>query len=484
MTESNHKPRHTQSMQAVLLHIRDCLEPHTPTGKIVRGGPIPGEPGHALTDPLAHKQQLASLRSVLDGMHPADIARILAALPVAQRLQVWGMVKSAHGGAILVALPDAVREPVIANMDHQELVAAAIQLDVDQIAVLASALPQRVLRDVFKSLTIENRERLRAIMSYDKHSVGALMDFNMITIRDDVSLEVVSRYLRRFDALPDHTDQIFVVDRDDRLTGVLPLDRVIIHGPDVIVGAIMLTNMTRLHHEEQADQVVQAFHRYNLVSAAVVDEDGKLVGRVTVRAALEHARAVSANGLRTQAGLLKEEDIFATVWKSAKNRWVWLALNLCAAFFVSRVIGNFTGTIERFVALATLMPIVAGIAGHSANQTAAAIRSLTQDQFSRENTTRLLYKELALGGLNGLVWGGAAGLFAYSLYHNVTLGLVMMAAMLLSLLAGALFGLLIPMAMHKLGRDPATGSDVLLSAIIHGGGFFIFLGLATIFLIH
>jgi magnesium transporter len=204
-----------------------------------------------------------------------------------------------------------------------------------------------------------------------------------------------------------------------------------------------------------------------------------------VNVVLDHVRTESESDLLAQAGLLEEEDIFASVWKSAKNRWVWLALNLCTAFFASRVIGNFEGTIEKFVALATLMPIVAGIAGNSANQTTTIIiRSLALGQITQANAGRLLLKELAISGLNGLVWGGVAGLFAYYLYHNIALGLVMTSAMLLNLMAGALVGLLIPMLMHKLGRDPAIGSSVLLTAITDSGGFFIFLGLATIFLMH
>jgi magnesium transporter len=247
----------------------------------------------------------------------------------------------------------------------------------------------------------------------------------------------------------------------------------------------MLTDMIQLHPDEKADQAAQAFERYDLVSAPVVDEDGKLVGRVTVNVVLDHVRTESESDLLAQAGLLEEEDIFASVWKSAKNRWVWLALNLCTAFFASRVIGNFEGTIEKFVALATLMPIVAGIAGNSANQTTTIIiRSLALGQITQANAGRLLLKELAISGLNGLVWGGVAGLFAYYLYHNIALGLVMTSAMLLNLMAGALVGLLIPMLMHKLGRDPAIGSSVLLTAITDSGGFFIFLGLATIFLMH
>jgi magnesium transporter len=341
------------------------------------------------------------------------------------------------------------------------------------------------MRDVFNSLSIEEREQLRSAMSYSEDSVGALMDFNMIHIREDVSLEVVSRYLRRFDELPDQTDQIFVIDREDKLIGVLPINRIVVNEPEVMVSLLMLTDMIQLHPDEKADQAAQAFERYDLVSAPVVDEDGKLVGRVTVNVVLDHVRTESESDLLAQAGLLEEEDIFASVWKSAKNRWVWLALNLCTAFFASRVIGNFEGTIEKFVALATLMPIVAGIAGNSANQTTTIIiRSLALGQITQANAGRLLLKELAISGLNGLVWGGVAGLFAYYLYHNIALGLVMTSAMLLNLMAGALVGLLIPMLMHKLGRDPAIGSSVLLTAITDSGGFFIFLGLATIFLMH
>jgi magnesium transporter len=183
--------------------------------------------------------------------------------------------------------------------------------------------------------------------------------------------------------------------------------------------------------------------------------------------------------------LREEEDIFASVWKSAKNRWLWLALNLCTAFFASRVIGSFEGTIEKFVALATLMPIVAGMAGNSANQTTTIIiRSLALGQINPANARRMINKELGIGALNGVVWGGVAGLFAYLLYQNILLGIIMTSAMLLNLLLGAMAGLLIPLAMQRMGRDPAIGSSVLLTAITDSGGFFIFLGLATIFLIH
>ncbi len=467
MTEAHHESRYSENMQDALLHIQNLLA------------------GHAHDGTRGAERYPTTLRTKLEDLHTADIAYILEALPIEQRLQVWDLVKSERDGEILIEVSDSVRESLIATMNREELSAAAGQLDTDEIADLAPDLPQNVMRDVFKSLSIEEREQLRSAMSYSEDSVGALMDFNMIHIRDDISLEVVSRYLRRFDELPDHTDQVFVVDRDDCLRGVLPLNRIVVNEPEMMVSALMLTDMIQLHPEEKANQAAQAFERYDLVSAPVVDEDGKLVGRVTVNVVLDFVRTESESELLNQAGLLEEEDIFASVWKSAKNRWVWLALNLCTAFFASRVIGNFEDTIGKFVALATLMPIVAGIAGNSANQTTTLIiRSLALNQITQTNGARLLFKELAISGLNGLVWGGVAGLFAYALYHNVTLGLVMTGAMLLNLMVGAMVGLLIPMTMHKLGRDPAIGSSVLLTAITDSGGFFIFLGLATIFLIH
>ena len=485
MTESTNEPRYTENMQESLLHIQNLLEKHALVEEVAHKETLPRADRHALIDTLVHKQHLTKLRAKLDEMHAADIAYVLEALPIEQRLQVWDLVKSERDGEILIEVSDSVRESLIASMNREELSAAAGQLDADEIADLAPDLPQNVMRDVFKSLSIEDREQLRSAMSYSEDSVGALMDFNMIHVRDDITLEVVSRYLRRFDELPDHTDQIFVVDRDEKLIGVLPLKRIVINEPDVLVSDLMHTEMKLLHPDEKADKAAQAFERYDLVSAPVVDEDGKLVGRVTVNVVLDYVRTESESDLLNQAGLLEEEDIFASVWKSAKNRWVWLALNLCTAFFASRVIGSFEGTIEKFVALATLMPIVAGIAGNSANQTTTIIiRALALGQITQANGTRLLLKELAISGLNGLVWGGVAGLFAYYLYHNVTLGLVMTSAMLLNLIAGALVGLLIPMAMHRFGRDPAIGSSVLLTAITDSGGFFIFLGLATIFLIN
>lgn len=484
MTNSNHDIHHTENVQNHLKQVELLLHKHALLEEVAHNQEIARPDRQEPADTLSHKQYLAELQQKLDSLHSADIAYILEALPIEQRQMVWDMVKSERDGEILIEVSDAVRESLIATMNRDELREAAEQLDTDELADLAHDLPQNVMRDVFKSLSIEEREQLREAMSYSEDSVGALMDFNMIQVREDVTLEVVSRYLRRFDELPDHTDQVFVVDRDDRFKGALPINLIVVNEPDTIVGNLMLTDVIQLHPNENANQAAQAFERYDLVSAPVVDEDGKLAGRVTVNVVLDFIRAESENDLLYQAGLREEEDIFASVWKSAQNRWAWLALNLCTAFFASRVIGEFEGTIEKYVALATLMPIVAGIAGNSANQTTTTItRSLALGLITQGNARRLLLKELAISGLNGLVWGGIAGLFAYILYRSAPLGIVMTSAMLLNLIVGAIVGLLIPLALQKLGRDPAIGSSVMITAITDSGGFFIFLGLATIFLV-
>src|SRR5450756_980433 len=431
MTDTNQDHHYTENVQDNLKQVESLLHKHALLEEVIHRQELPREDRHALVDTLIHKQHLAELRLELDSLHPADIAYILEALPIEQRLLVWDLVKAERDGEILIEVSEAVRESLIASMNRGELSAAAGQPDADEIADLAPDLPQNVMRDVFKSLPIEEREQLRAAISYAEDSVGALMDFNMIRIRDDISLEVVSRYLRRFDELPDHTDQLFVVDRDDRFKGVLPLNRIVVNEPEVLVSTLMITETIQLYPEEKAEQAAQAFERYDLVSAPVIDDDGKLVGRVTVNVVLDFIRTESESDLLNQAGLREEEDIFASVWKSAKNRWLWLAVNLGTAFFASRVIGAFEGTIEKLVALATLMPIVAGIAGNSGNQTTTIIiRSLALGQITQDNARRLIGKELAISLLNGVVWGGVAGVFAYILYHSVLLGIVMTSAMI------------------------------------------------------
>ncbi len=480
MTKANNL-RETENLQENLQRLTHLLHKHKLVEGLVHTQKVPRQ---ELVEALVHKQNLAELQNLLDKLHPADVAHILEAMPLEDRLMIWELVKAERDGEILLEVSDAVRETLIATMDSGEMLAATGQLDADEIADLAPDLPRDVLEDVFQSLPMGEREQLRAAMSYPEDAVGALMDFDVVTIREDVTLEVVLRYLRRLDELPDHTDQLFVVDRNEHLKGVLPVNRLLVSDPDATVGSVMTTEMVKLHPNDNAHQAAQAFERYDLVSASVVNAEEKLMGRVTVNAAMDFIREQAESEALNLAGLREEEDLFAPVWKSLKNRWTWLAINLITAFIASRVIGVFEDSIEKLVALAALMPIIAGIGGNSGNQTITMIvRALALGQINPGSARKLFAKELGVSAVNGQVWGSVVGLFAFLIYHSVSLGLVMTLAMMLNLLLAALLGVLIPLTLHKLGRDPAAGSSVMITAVTDSGGFFIFLGLATIFLV-
>jgi magnesium transporter len=441
-------------------------------------------PRQELVETLVHRQHLSALQQLLDRLHSADIAYVLEALPLDQRLVVWDLVKAERDGEILLEVSDAVRETLIAHMDEGELVAATGQLDTDEIADLAPDLPREVILDVFKSLSTEEREQLRAAMSYPEEAVGALMDFEMIEVREDVTLEVVLRYLRRLDQLPDHTDQLFVVDRDEHLQGLLPVNRLLVSDPETLVAEVMIRDYTSFRPEQDAQDAASAFERYDLVSAPVVDGEGCLVGRMTVNAVVDYIREAKDTETLAAGGLAEDEDLFASVWNSVRNRWAWLAINLVTAFIASRVIGVFEHSIAQLVALAALMPIIAGIGGNSGNQTTTMIvRALALGQITRDSARKLFLKEISVSALNGLIWGSLVGLFAFLIYHSWQLGLVMTGAMVLNLLLAAVMGVAIPLLMEKFGRDPAIGSSVMITAITDSGGFFIFLGLATLFLV-
>jgi magnesium transporter len=435
-------------------------------------------------DPAPSAQALADLRARLDPLHPADIAVVLEALPLKERLIAWDLVKADRDGEILLEVSDAVRESLIASMDSRELVAAAETLEADEIADLADDLPAQVMQDVIRALPQAEREQLRAAMSYEEGSVGALMDFDQLTVRADVTLATVTRYLRALDELPGQSDQLFVVDLEQRLQGTLPLGRLIVSDLELAVGQVMVPEGVRFHPEQEAKDAAQAFERYDLVSAPVTDHFGRLIGRLTVNAVMDYVREKSAETQLAEAGLSREEDVFAPVWNSFRNRWAWLAINLVTAFIASRVIGAFEGSIEKLVALAALMPIVAGVGGNSGNQTITMIvRALALGQIPETYWKKLLTKELGLATLNGVLWGTLLGAVAYLLYGNLALGGVMALAMVLTLLLAALMGVTIPYLRARFGRDPAVGSSVLITACTDSGGFFIFLGLATLFLL-
>ena len=472
------------TLQARLAEIQTLLARHQLVESLLSKQDMPK---HELVESLVQKQHLVELDTKLDKMHPADVAFVLEALPLEERLVVWELVRDGHTGRdgdILLEVSDAVRDSLIAHTDTDSLRAAAESLDADELADLAPDLPHEVMQDVFRGLSSAERERLRAAMSYPEEVVGALMDFEMVTVHAEMSLDAVLDDLRRLEELPHHTDQLFVVDHEEKLLGALPINRLLVANPELTVGALMQRDGIRLEPDDEAEDAAQAFERYDLVSAPVVDRQQRLIGRLTVDTVLDFVREEGESEILSQAGLSEEEDIFAPVWNSVKNRWRWLATNLVTAFVASRVIGVFEDSIEQLVALAALMPIVAGIGGNSGNQTITMIvRALALGQIQGEAFRRLLHKEVGVALLNGLVWGGLLGLLAWTLYDSVPLGLVLTAAMTLNLLLAATVGVVIPMTMHRLGRDPALGSSVLITAVTDSGGFFIFLGLATLFLL-
>lgn len=437
-----------------------------------------------LVEDLVHRQNIVELQREIDRLHPADIALILEALPKDERLDVWNLVKADRDGEILLEVSDAVRESLLADMDLPEILAAAEQLDADEVADLAEDLPDDVLHELMQRMDVPEREQLRSAMSYEEDQVGSLMDFEMVSIREDVSLEVVLRYLRRLKELPENTDKLFVVNQEHVLTGVLPIKWLLVNDPVKMVGDVMATDANTFRPNDDVYDTAQAFERYDLVTAPVVDVEGRLIGRVTIDSMVDVIREEGEAESRGRVGLREEEDIFASVWRSVRNRWAWLAINLVTAFIASRVIDLFHGSIEQLVALAALMPIVAGIGGNSGNQTITMlVRAMALDQVGLDSRRRLLRKELGVSICNGVIWGGVIGIVASLLYGSISLGLVMMAAMTLNLLLAALMGVLIPMTLVKFGRDPAMGASVLITAITDSGGFFIFLGLATIFLL-
>jgi len=441
-----------------------------------------GSEHSSVIESILQRTQDAELQALLQGLHPADIAFILESLPRDERQHVWQLVKAEHDGEVLLEVGDAVRESLIEVMNRDDLVAATENLDADELADLASDLPPDVVAEVQQGLTEEERARLSAAMSYPEDTVGAIMDFDMVRVRDDVTLEVVLRYLRRLPELADHTDQVFVVDRHERLQGTLYVTRILISEPETRVADVMDSDMLTLQPYDEASDAARAFERYDLVSAPVVDKQGRLIGRVTVNEVLDVIREASEEQALSKAGL-QEEDVFAPVRTSIRNRAPWLLVNLCTAGIASFVASRFEATVSEIVILAFLMSIVAGIGGNSGNQTMTlVIRALAMNRINPNNVRRLIKRELLVTLFVGLGGSAIAAGLAALVSGSLSLGLVMMGAMTANMFVGASIGMLVPLLRDRFGKDPALGSSVLLTFATDSLGFFIFLGLATVFL--
>lgn len=436
-------------------------------------------PRKGLVQSLVHRQQLAELAAKLSGLHVADIGHLLEMLPPDRRSVVWTQVPDEAGGDVLWDVVESVAESLIAETSAERLVAMCRHMDPDDFAHIDHLLPEAVRQEVVRSMEAAERRWVEATEAYPEDSVGQLMTREMIRIRDTATVAEAMQSIRRHGEIPEQTDLLFVVDDRQRFVGAVPLTALFLNEPDRPVREVMSREVMAFAVDDRGAAAAGAFERYDLVSAPVVDSKGKLVGRLTVDTMLDFLLGEAEEDVLRREGLRGDIDLFGPVLKSARNRWLWLGLNLLTAFAASRVISVFEGTIERLVALATLMPIVASIGGNTGNQTIALfVRGLALEQITPDNRGYLMARELGVALLNGAIWGAAMGLVTATLY-GVTLGAVMATATLLNLVVAALVGMSVPLVMQRFGHDPAIGSSVVLTFMTDSMGFLIFLGLAA-----
>ena len=444
----------------------------------------PNEQIEQIVEAIESDQNLDSLASMLDGLHPVDTARLLESLTPEQRPAVWLGLSDEDRGEILLEVADGVRDDLLQDMDRSELVNAIRNLDIDDIADLIPDLPEDVFADVLFTVDKEARAGLGEVLSYPEDTAGGLMNVDAVAVRGNITMRVVIRYLRLRGEVPDSTDQLFVVDRRGRLVGALRVTVLLTAPANERVGELMEREPITFRAMEPQDNVTDAFEKYNLLSAAVVDDENRLVGRITVDDVVDVIREHADHTVMIRAGLDEEEDIFAPVIRSTKSRALWLGVNLITAIIASWVIGQFEDAIEKLVALAVLMPIVASMGGNAGTQTLTiVIRGLGLGTISHANAWRVLKKELLVGGLNGLIWALVVACVATLWYHDYGLGLVIAMAMIINLVVSAAAGVVLPMLLQRIGVDPALAGGVALTTVTDVVGFFALLSLAAFFLL-
>ena len=422
-------------------------------------------------------------RRLLNALHPAEIAHLLESMPHARRELVWELVDPEYDGEVLLHLGDEARQSLIRGMDAEELIQAAESLDVDDLADLIQDLPETVLQETLEGMDKQRRQRLESVLSYPEDTAGGLMDTDTVTVRADVTLDVVLRYLRLRGTLPDFTDTLIVVNRYDKYLGLLPLAQLLVNDPDHTVAEVMTQGAESILATASTREVAKLFEDRDLVSAAVVDDEGLLLGRITIDDVVDVIREEADHSVMGRAGLSEDEDIFAPVFLSSRRRAVWLGINLATAFLASWVIGLFEGTIQKSVALAVLMPIVASMGGIAGSQTLTLIvRGLALEQVGEGNLRWIFNKEVAVGILNGLLWAIVVALIAIVWFGNYKIGGIIALAMVINLFAAALVGVTIPLILRRFGVDPAIAGSVILTTFTDVIGYATFLGLATLLL--
>jgi magnesium transporter len=471
----------SSTLQAALSEVMALLERQDLVRQLVARQTSPKQ---ALVQSLVARQQEVELQKKLNRLHPADAAFVLESLPQERRLAVWRLVERERRGSILLELAGPVRAVLIAMLEDADLAALGEQLESEDFAELFDGLPAGRVEKVLAMLGSNERSELQSVLAFPAGSVGALMKRDTATLRADLTLADAVATLRKRRNLPVPLTSVFVVDANNVLQGVVPLDRLLLGDEGRRVSEVMVTDAPWFSTTESVDDAAQAFERYDLISAPVVNIHRQVVGRLSVESVLDRVTQDSFKQSLSQVGLSGDEDLFAPIWQSGRKRWAWLGINLLTAFVASRVVGAFEGSIAQLAALAALMPIVASIGGNTGNQTVAlVIRGLALSQLNPGNLRFLVVKEVSVGALNGALWGLVMALITLLLYRSPGLAAVMAAAMVLNMVLAALVGVLCPVALQRAGRDPVMGSSILLTATTDSMGFLIFLGLATVVLL-
>jgi magnesium transporter len=441
------------------------------------------QPIDTLTEAL-QSGRFVRMRRLLASLHPAETAHLLESLPPHERLICWPIISPDLHGDVLSFMGDDVRADLMANMDTQDLLSATEGLDPDDVADILQDLPEHVMREVLRAMDSQHRRRIETILAYEENSAGGLMNTDVVTVRSDLTLEVVLRYLSMLDDFPENTDSLYVVDHNDSYIGTLALSQVVSRSRSLTVSNVMSHQVDAIRADMPSNEVALRFEKLGLISAPVVDSDNRLLGRITIDDVVDVIRDEAEHSMLSMAGLSEDEDTFAPIGKSIHRRSIWLGVNLLTAFLAAWVIGLFDTTIEKQVALAILMPIVASMGGIAGSQTLTlVIRSMALGQLNKQNQRWLLRKELAVGASNGLIWAIAISLVTMVWFNSVALGLLIGAAIVINLVAAALSGVTIPIALKKFGIDPALSGSVLLTTVTDVVGFVAFLGFATLFIV-
>jgi magnesium transporter len=428
--------------------------------------------------------RVRSAQMLIGSLHPSEIARLLESLPQTERAFIWEMIDPEIGGEVLVELVDEVRDGLIESMQTDEVVAALDGMQMDDLADLVADLPEALTQEVLRSLDHQERERLHAVLSYDEDSAGGLMNVDVITVRPDVTLEVVLRYLRARGEIPDGTDSIYVVNRENEYFGSLFLSRLLTLDPEDTVAEVMSTDIQPIPAHTPTDEVVWEFENRDLLSAPVVDDNNRLVGRVTVDDIVDEIRDEAEHALMGAAGLDEEDDMFAPVVKSAQRRALWLGVNLATAFLAASVVDLFQTTLDKIVLLAVLMPVVPSMGGVAGSQSLVVItRAIALGQIDRSNARRILRKEFMVGMLNGFAWSVVVAIFTYAWFGDWRIGGVIAGAMIINMAVAALAGFGVPLTLRRLRIDPALAGGVVLTTITDVIGYMSFLGLGAVFLL-